>query len=179
MRKCEYFTLQPLKHQEIISNPPKKMYPQERDWTCSMACIRTMLSGIDPTVPEEDHFVSTYRLTPGPLFSKDIKKLDILGNYDALYGCDKPDITFDSILDYMENGYFVMLESMLNFSHWFVLLGYYPSADNDAEKGKVLVYDPYYNTSRLLIADEFIQMWIDGNHNINKIQKDFIAVRGK
>lgn len=179
MRKYEYFNKLNLSHQDVISKTPKRLYPQERDWTCSIACIRTILSGIDPSIPSEDSFVELYDLKPGPLFSKDIKNLNLLENYDVIYGCDLINPSFDQLLSYINDNYFVMIESMLNFSHWFVLLGYFPSIDSDIEHGKVLVYDPYYNETRLLILDEFIQMWLDGNHNINSIEKDFIAIKSK
>ncbi len=177
MRKKEYFNYQDLSHQAVICRAPLTMFPQERDWTCSVACIRTILSGIDGSVLPEDHFVETYKLTPGPLFSRDLKALGLLDGYDVIYGCDRASTSFDQLLSYMEDGYYVMMESMLNFSHWFVLMGYFPASDRDIEKGRVLVYDPYYNCPRLLILDEFIQMWLDGNHHVNSVRQDFVAVR--
>ena len=77
----------------------------------------------------------------------------------------------------MEQGYFVMLESMINYAHWTVLLGYYPLCGNDLEKAKLLMYDPYYDEVRLVNADEFISMWRDGSYETTRIDRDFIAVK--
>ena len=117
-------------------------------------------------------------MKPGPYYSKDIKSMGMVAKYDVLYGCDNKNINMDNILEYITNGYFIMLECLYNYAHWIVLLGFYPLADN-IEKSKLLIYDPYYNEVRLLNADEFINMWIDGNYLENKIEKDFIAIRRK
>ena len=176
-RKLFFSEERVLNHDNICAKVPAKMYPQETDWTCSIACIRTMLSGILNEVPSEEEFITQYNLKPGPHYSKDIKQLGILQAYDVLYGCDNHDVSFDDILDYVESGYSVMLECMYNYAHWFVLLGYYPIVGENIEKSKILVYDPYYNEVRLLNADEFITMWIDGNYEHSRIEKDFIAFK--
>ena len=78
----------------------------------------------------------------------------------------------------MNNGYAIMIESMINYAHWLVLLGYYIIGDSrDIESHKVLVYDPYYDKVRLIIADEFLSMWIDGDHEKTGVVKDFIAIK--
>lgn len=177
-RVHEFFKVENLSHKNTVVSAPKKMFPQETDWTCSVACIRTILSGFLPEVPEEASFVDTYHLVPGPHYSRDIKRLNMLDEYDVVFGCDCEDISFDRILDYVEEGYGVMLECMYNYAHWFVLLGYYPLEDGDIEKSKLLVYDPYYDEVRLLRTEEFINMWIDGNYENTRIEKDFIAVKG-
>lgn len=176
-RKQEFFEVEMLKHQTIVANVPRRMYPQERDWTCAVACIRTMLSGFLETVPTEDCLVEQYQLKPGPHYSANIKKYHMLDAYDAVYGCDCKNSTLDMILDYMEQGYFVMLESMINYAHWTVLLGYYPMCENDVERAKLLMYDPYYDEVRLVNADEFLSMWRDGDYENTRIDKDFIAVK--
>ena len=162
-----------------IANPPKTFYRQETDWTCSIACIRTMMSGFLTQVPGEEELVQQFQLTPGPHYSKQIKERQILAAYDAIYGCDleKPD--FAQVIQLMAEGYYVMLESMYNYAHWYVLLGYYPLEDQDIEKSKLLIYDPYYNEVRLLNADEFLSMWIDGDYEHTRVKHDFIALRGK
>jgi len=180
MQRRHYFSeRQHLLHDTVIANPPKKMYPQETDWTCSVACIRTLLSGFLDSVPSEEALVGAANLQPQPYYSKDIKALGLLNKYDAVYGCDSPADNFDAILDYVEDGYFVMLECMYNYAHWFVLLGYYPLKNGNAEESKLMIYDPYYDEVRLLRVDEFITMWIDGNHETTKVEKDYIAVRGR
>lgn len=176
-RRNEYFEPRKLEHRLVECNAPGKLFPQETDWTCAIACIRTMLSGLQSHVPSEREFVEKYHLSPGPRYSRDIKALKILDGYDAVYGCDEKNITFDKILDYMSQGYYIMLESMYNYAHWFVLLGYFPLEDGNVEHSRLLVFDPYYNEVRLLIADEFISMWIDGNYEHSKVIQDFVAVR--
>jgi len=178
MTRKHFFPKQPeLAHQTVIANPPKTLYPQGTDWTCSIACIRTMLSGIMDTVPCEEEIIEKYALKPGPHYSGDIKRLGILEGYDAVYGCDHNGVDFDSILSYMKNGYYIMLESMYNYAHWYVLLGYYPLSEGNIETGSLLIYDPYYHNTRLLNTDEFICMWIDGNYAKSGIERDFIALK--
>lgn len=176
-RKQEFFLTEDLKHKEVIANPPKQMYPQERDWTCAIACIRTMLSGILEEVPSEELLLEKYRLIPGPHYSRDVKSYGILDAFDAIYGCDLEDYNFDTVLDYMNQGYYIMLESMQNYAHWMVLLGYYPLDGGTTEQSRILMYDPYYNHVRLINTDEFISMWRDGNFENTRVDKDFIAVK--
>lgn len=84
------------------------------------------------------------------------------------------------MLNYLKSGYFVMIEGMLNYAHWLVLLSYYPDSSSlDVDDARVLVFDPYYNKVRLVILDEFINMWIDGEHHKNGVRHDFIAVKDK
>lgn len=178
IRKEEVFKKKELLSKDAVSNTPKKLYPQERDWTCAFACIRTMLSSVEEEVLAEDVYVERYQLTPGPYYSKDIKAREVLKDCDVLYGCDYDDIEIDFIIDLMKKGYYIMLESMVNYAHWMVLLGYYPSYDfTDMEKSKMLFFDPYYNEVKLLNADEFVSMWIDGNYANTKVEKDFIAIK--
>ena len=177
IRKHEFFEVVILKHQTIVANVPSNMYPQERDWTCVIACIRTMLSGFLKTVPTEEYLIEKHNLKPGPHYSTNIKNYHMLDEYDVLYGCDYENSNFDMILDYMEQGYFVMLESMINYAHWMVLLGYYPICGNDLEKAKLLMYDPYYDEVRLVNTSEFISMWRDGNYENTRIDRDFIAIK--
>lgn len=178
-RKHEYFTVEQLTHQEIVSHPPRHLYPQERDWTCCFACVRTLLSGLADSVPSEDDIVRDHRLIPGPHYSRDVKRLGLLDACEAVYGCDHPDTDFDDVLTLAENGSFVMLECMLNYAHWVVLLGYYPLADGGVENSQLLIYDPYFDQVRLMNTYEFISMWRDGNYEHSRVDKDFIAIRAK
>lgn len=178
MSRKHFFPKQPeLRHQTVISNPPRQLFHQQTDWTCSIACIRSLLSGVSEQVPGEQELIERFGLKPGPHYSKDIKRIGILDGYNAVYGCDQTDADFDTILDYLENGYYVMVESMYNYAHWYVLLGYYPIAGADIEKSTLLIYDPYYHNTRLLNTDEFICMWIDGNFAASGVEKDFIAIQ--
>ena len=177
MRKFEHFTKTEIETNQCVALSPLKLYKQERDWTCSIACIRTLLSNIVETSPSEDWFIKQYKMSHGPYYSHDIKELGMLSQYDVKFGCDER-LDLDGILQLIQNGYYVMLESMINYAHWMVLLGFYPLADNkDLETSTLLFYDPYYNKIRLVNADEFLGMWLDGDHWTNNITNDYIAIK--
>lgn len=178
-RKWELFTETKLKEQSTVVAAPAKLFPQERDWTCAFACLRTLMSGFERDLISEDQIVTDYKPIPGPHYSRDIKKLGILDKYDVVYGCDQNQIDFDYVLDLCRDGYYLMLESMINYAHWMVFLGYYPFVSENLEESQILLYDPYYNKVRLNSTDEFINMWLDGNYENTKIERDFIAVRAK
>ncbi len=179
-RKSEYFNKQTTSKHNSVGNIPLNFYIQETDWTCSVACIRTLISKFEPNLMSEKEFVEKYNLKPGPHYSEQIKQYKILDKYDAIYGCDNKDIELDDIITYMEQGYYVMLESMINYSHWLVLLNYLTIPTPYGYEGYQLVfYDPYYNNIRMMNADEFIGVWLDGSHEKTNIKKDFIAVKAK
>ena len=134
-----------------------------------------MLSGVTEEVPAELSLVEGACLKAGPHFSAELKETGLLKGFDAVFGCDHPEITFDDVLDLMKEGYYVMVEGMVNYSHWMVLLGFY--ALGSAEENRLLFFEPYYNEVRLMRADEFVGMWIDGNYEESRVKKDFIAVR--
>lgn len=178
MRREEYFKKRDIPCKESVSNTPPFLYPQERDWTCSIACIRTILSAIEEEVLGEEEIVTKYNMLPGPYYSKDLKTLGILNSYDVKYGCDDKNVTFEDIIAMVKDGYYVMLECMVNYAHWFVLLGYYTHQDfTDIEKANLLLFDPYYNQVRLMNVDEFINMWMDGNYANTGVEKDYIAFK--
>lgn len=153
---------------------PPKLYQQKKDWTCAVACIRSILSAFNIFMPEDD-IVSEYSLNPHPLFSKDIKKLNIFEDNDVIYGCnisnEKIDINY--LINLLYDDYYIMIETMFSYSHWMILLGYY----NFGEIKTLIFYDPYYNELKKFNLEEFYVMWKDGNYNKNKIIKDFIAVK--
>lgn len=179
-RKNELFESIILDYNKNLSVIPPICYPQERDWTCAFACIRSLLSAIDEDVISEDELVEKYQLTPEPYYSADIKKMGLLDEYDAVYGCDMKKITFLDILELCDKGYYIMLESMVNYSHWMVFMGYLRiSNKNNLEQNQFLFFEPYYNQMRLMIAEEFLGMWIDGDYMNSKVKKDFIAIKAK
>lgn len=171
-RKMEFFEENKLKNKKVITAQIPILYSQERDWTCAIACIRTIL-GAKCNICE-DMIIHNYKLSPGPLFSKDIKENRIISGYDVIYGCDGYK-EFDDILDLVSHGYNVMFECMLLCSHWIVFLGYYPLTDEDIENAKILIYEPYYDEVRLINCDEFISIWEDGENK--EIKHDFIAIK--
>ena len=162
---------------ESISNTPPKLYKQEMDWTCSIACIRTLLSGVQEEMGEEEEIIKKYKFEVGPHYSKDIKSKNIFpSTLNVIYGCDVKSITLKQLFNLMSEGYYIMSESMYNYAHWYVLLGYHVVGDNP-EKHKIMIYDPYYDEVKLLNADEFSGMWVDGDHEKTGVYRDFIAVK--
>ncbi len=179
-REFEYFEKSSTKKHNSVGMVPKKLYRQEKDWTCALACIRTMLSGTGTQVLPESYYVEKYSLKPGPQYSKNIKSYNMLNEFDVIYGCDKTDITFDDIITLMEEGYFIMLESMVNYSHWMVLLNYLTvETPSEFEGYTLLFYEPYYNEVRMMNADEFCGVWRDGPYEKTKVERDFIALRSR
>lgn len=175
--KHELFKENIIVNKKTITCSPPILFPQERDWSCSIACIRTLLSAVSTNVEKEDFYIKKYELKPHSYYSKDIKELHMLDNYNVLYGCDKK-YNFDDILNIAQDGFYIMLESAINCGHWLVFLGYFPLKNKDnISEHKILLYDPYYDDMKLMNADEFINMWIDFNYANTKIEKDFIAIK--
>lgn len=78
----------------------------------------------------------------------------------------------------MKSGYYIMLESMINYSHWMVLLGCFVfNRDSDSETDTLVFFDPYYNSLKTMLLDEFINVWEDANSEENNVVKDFIAIK--
>lgn len=167
---CEFY--------ETSAMIPRMLYYQERDWTCIIACPRSICSSIRE-LGTENEIIEEYKLAPGPRYSRDIKNLGILEEYQARYGCDEyeniKNIGF--LYELLKERWYVMVEGMLNYDHWQVLCGYFPNNTYETENQTILLYDPYYNELRQFRADEFYNMWISGEYNKNHIKKDFIAVK--
>ncbi len=179
-RKSVYFGVAETKMNESVGNIPRQLFRQEEDWTCSLACLRTMISGTGAEVLPELEYVKKYNMQPGPYYSKDIKACDMLCDFDVVYGCDTPKITLDDIIKMLDGGYYIMLESMVNYSHWMVLMAYLTVDTGDGLEGyKLLFFEPYYNEVRLINADEFIGVWRDGSYETSRVERDFIALKLK
>ena len=59
-----------------------------------------------------------------------------------------------------------------------VLIGCYSFGNNtDPETIKLLFYDPYYNDIKIILLDEFINVWIDADVKENGVEKDYLAIR--
>lgn len=174
----EYFTGNENSYPDrCISNVPPKLYRQERDWSCSIACLRSLLSARGTELTEEK-LIGMYGMTPGPHYSKDMKGVPLPGDPEVIWGCDEPDITIRRLFEYMSEGYYIMAETMYNYAHWYVLLGYNVlDGESNPERHYITAYDPYYNEIRVLNADEFDSMWLDGDHAVNGIKRDFVALR--
>lgn len=82
-------------YEETAIMIPKRLFPQERDWTCSIACLRSITSS-PKNIGTECFIVENYNLKPGPHYSKDIKELNILKDFSVEFGCDlKKDYELD------------------------------------------------------------------------------------
>ena len=158
-----------------VMSTVKKVFPQERDWTCSVACFRTLTYALYNKVKDEDYFVNNYNITIGPQNSKAISNWGFTASKDVIiYGCyNKFDKDVAGNLTSLLKTHNVMVECMLNYAHWLVVLGYIQLGD--LEDDIIILYDPYYNTVRQLIADEFFAMWYDVDKN--PIHRDYVAVR--
>jgi len=178
-RTFEYFKVNDLdKEYTTCGCFPKMLYKQQRDWTCSIACIRTLISDLISDVPDEDYFINKYKLKPSPYYTKDVRELRMLEPYcnKIIYSTDldQTEISLYSLQQLLKEKYFIMVECLYNVAHWIVIMGYCAVRNaRDTEEHQLFVYDPYYDVVRLLIADEFESMW----HDANGHAKEFIAIK--
>lgn len=159
-----------------VSVTPPRLYPQMRDWTCALACLRSLTSGI-ADIGDDEALIRKFDLTPGPLYSADIKRIGILGGVDTdiIYGSEHQGYGIEKLWNLLQSGYRIMLEWMYSFDHWTVLLGYY-AIDEDADRHMMLMYDPYCGELFTIRAGHFEVMWKSSAEN--GPVGDFIAVRG-
>lgn len=158
-------------------NVPKHFYRQQRDWTCSIAMLRTITSSI-VDLESEDEIVRKHELVPGPHYSQEIKEKGILENrnLEVYYGCDHIDFDMSDIIELLKQGFYVGINSMINYDHWVVILGYSKLGDYDDDM--ISYFCPYFSEVRMAHFSEFVEMWMSGNYAENKIVHDFIAVKG-
>ena len=175
-RICEYFDVEPKENYISCSNTPPRLMRQERDWTCSVAAVRTILSAFaEKPLPETD-FIAKYKLTPGPHYTEEILDKKMFGdNKTILSHLDvrKEDISLKLLNNLLVQKYYIMAECMYNYAHWVVILAYLAIRNkSDTEEHQILFYDPYYDETRLVRADEFATMWCDPDGHY----REFIAV---
>ena len=174
-RKAEYFgSVNYGAGSETIMSSIREVFPQERDWTCSVASIRTLLSGSkNCDIPTEDWFVSTYKLEKGPYNSKQILDKGLVSSYDYKLGCTEPILEGNQLfkLTQLMKTHNVMIECLINYAHWIVLLGYVKLGT--IEQDKFIYYDPYYHRIQTIIADELMSMWYDISGTMHR---DYIAI---
>ncbi len=181
-KKLEMFeAYSDLEHKYSVSHIPKIMCEQERDWSCSVAGLRTIVSAIVPNLPSEEYIIKKSKIKPGLKYSGEIREWKIWDELDVQkkFGCENVTITFDGLLSLLEDDWYIMVQTMVNYSHWMILCGYYCVEPDDFEKNSVLCYDSYYDTMRLFPADEFIEMWRDGAFVESHVERDFVAVKAK
>lgn len=154
------------------------LFKQERDWTCSLACYRTLLHACGFGV-SEDSLIDTCEIEPGPKCSEDIKKWAPILRCDRnmRYGCDNVFVNKKSatLLHELLQYYNVMIEVMINYAHWVVVLSYYKmgSLDDDV----IVIYDPYYDKIRQFRASEIFAMWFGMGDRTR--DRDYVAVAKK
>ena len=76
MRLHELFDTNTSDFKNVAVCSISKVFKQERDWTCSIACIRTLISSKYNI--SENVFIQKYNLSTGPYYSKDIKRIGSL-----------------------------------------------------------------------------------------------------
>lgn len=69
-----------------------------------------------------------------------------------------------------------MIETMYNYAHWLVILGFYPCG-NKISNCNILLWDPYSGNTRMENMEEVISMWVDGDFAHTKIKNDYIAAK--
>lgn len=150
----------------------RSVFRQERDWTCAIACLRTIMRNKF----DEDWLISQCEIQPGPQCSKNLKEyLNKVRMKDGvIFGCDNryTNVKPVSRLETLMTGYDVMIEIMLNYAHWVVLLGIYKMGD--IKKDTVVLYDPYFDAIRTFPLEEIISMWYAAGENT--IDHDYVAV---
>ena len=176
-RMKEYFTYEEPSAFVSVSNTPPRLFRQERDWTCSVACIRTLLSGRTAEVPSENEFIEKFGLVPGPHYTDEFLAKGMLSPARIVktHKNFRPEeIGLPLLAKLLAEKYYIMAECMYNYAHWVVVLGYFAVRDpEDTEEHRILLYDPYYDQVRLVIADEFLTMWCDPDGHV----KEFVAIR--
>ena len=173
----EFFTYEKPQGYISVSNTPPRLYRQERDWTCSIACIRTLLSGRVTEVASENEFIEKFELVPGPHYVDEMIEKQMLAPARVVKtnrNFAKEKIGLPLLARLLVEKYYVMAECMYNYAHWVVVLGYFAVRNaEDTEEHRILIYDPYYDQVRLVIADEFLTMWCDPAGH----EKEFVAIR--
>lgn len=157
--KAEYFNQPDIPQPKYLAmSDMQDVFPQERDWTCSIACLRSIVSGKENNFTE-DTAVDYYDIYVGPQTSLDIKRWLPYNYKNFRFGCDSPieeDSALSQLVQLMRT-HNVMIECTLNYEHWIVLLGYVHLWS--AQDSVFVIYDPYYNQVRTMMAEELISMW--------------------
>lgn len=179
----EYFgKVEKLQKIDMATSPIKNTYKQERDWTCSIASLRTILSSALKEVPDENYFIERYKLEPGPIYSRDICNWDILEHVEfgsSKYSPIDGNMPANMLHGLLMRGYSVMLNTMFSYDHWIVVLGIYPNGEDSIDKVQVVYYDPYYNKTCITSMEELVDVWYSGMNAVNNIIFDYVAVKKK
>lgn len=164
----EYFVDPPRRHEPVrpVACMPGAFCRQERDWTCSAACVRTLASGLCG-VPSEDVLVAGAHLEPGPQYSGGIMRwpgLRELKDVEWRFGeADPESAVLDSsdVWAWLRDGWRVMANWMMSYDHWCVFFSYIPFGSD--EEDLMFFFDPYYGDVRSVRASDFDVMWKSGS----------------
>lgn len=164
---------------KVVSAVPPRLYRQERDWTCSVACLRSITSKW-VNIGSEDEVVTKYHMEHGPHYAHDLIECGALNGFDYVTSSinPNPDEELNRLHSLLDEGATIMVETCRSFDHWLVLLAYFPNECEYAEDQHVLFWDPYYGETLLMRASEFCDEWISGEWATNNIICDFIAIKG-
>lgn len=136
-----------------------------------------LLSGRTAEVPSENEFIEKFGLVPGPHYTDEFLAKGMLSPARTVktHKNFRPEeIGLPLLAKLLAEKYYIMAECMYNYAHWVVVLGYFAVRDpEDTEEHRILLYDPYYDQVRLVIADEFLTMWCDPDGHV----KEFVAIR--
>lgn len=152
---------------EYIQSTVKKLCRQERDWTCSVACLRTLMS-VSKELDSEETLVTKGNLVVGPQSSMDLLEAGILPKDSIVPGSGERNGEFLWSLLRTCN---VMIECSISYAHWLVIMAAW---ENDNGDKYIQMYDPFYDYIRIENWDSVIEMWYDISGL--KVDQDFIAL---
>ena len=124
----------------------------------------------------ENDFITKYKLKPGPHYTEEILSKKMFGDNKKIVShldIRKEGLSLKLLNDLLVQKYYIMTECMYNYAHWVVILAYLAvRGKSDTEEHQILFYDPYYDETRLVRADEFATLWCDPDGHY----REFIAV---
>lgn len=153
----EHFDYPRLKYDmpHAVSEIPKNLYVQERDWTCAIACFRSI---VDSDIAEPN-FIQQNSIMRGPHYTTEMKTKEWPHpNFEVKYAeGDVSDLDPSVVWQHLYEHWRVMLETDLNGGHWMIVLALVPTQNSwDA-----VVWDPYYGRARVFDLPELLCMCHD------------------
>ena len=158
-----------------VVNTPVEFYKQERDWTCSIAVVRSAISCYNNKITE-DEILAQENLKMGG------QKIDNMKNWKILKEAGEGILTqqekkvegIKGLYDLLLDNYVVICETTYNWWHFVLAYGYLTTHNKDKiDEQMVLFYDPYYDEHLLMRAELFEQMWFNQD---NKKFYEYLAI---
>lgn len=170
----EYFGETPDVKGPSIVNTPVNFYRQERDWTCSIACVRTVISAFNNNISEEQ-IIKDNNLKMGGQHIEDMKKWSCFKDLKLESQETRPIKDIQGLYDLLLDNYIIICAHAYNLYHYIVCYGYLTTNERqNPENQCILFYDPYLDEHKLINADIFDTMWYDIGTNK---YRDYIAVK--